>query len=215
MKKIAVVAALLLVAVFPGMSAASEITDTSLHKLLELSGTSKTVSQIPGLLQIGLERARQRDQARHKKPAMSDAEYEELGRIMTGAFKPAEILQAIARAVKRATSEEDAQKMLSWYESDLGKRISKAEEDASTPEAYQKMAVSARSLMADKERVQFAKKLDRVLHETDSMLQLQEDVAVAMVVGISTALKPDQPVNQKEFRAKISEALQKARPNLR
>lgn len=214
MKRIMLIAALLMATAFSGPVVASEISQASLDKLLMLSGMNKQVSQFPGLLRMGMEQARQRAKAGKNGSAMPDAEYADLENAMVDAFKPAEILQAIGDAVKRTTSEEDARKMLAWFDSALGRRINKAEEDGATPQAYREMAASARALLADQKRVQFAERLDNLLQLTDMTMQLQVNSAVATFVAFSTAMRPDQPVHKEEFRARISAALQRARPNI-
>ncbi|HXH64551.1 MAG TPA: hypothetical protein VNH42_03460 [Mariprofundaceae bacterium] len=214
MKKILLIATLLVSTAFSGPAGAAEVSKASLDRLLELSGIHEQVSQFPRLLRAGMEQARRRDMAIHGHSAMSEAEYEKLENTMVAAFAPADILRAIGKKVQHAISEQDAARMLVWYGSDLGRRIDKAEEDGSTPEAYRDMGKSAPSLLADEQRVQFARRLDRELHLTDMTMQLQVNAAVAMFMAFSTKKNQHEVANQKAFRNRISASMQRSRPKL-
>lgn len=218
MKRMIMVAAFLMAAISAGVCSASEISDASLHKLLVLSGVDKQVRQFPPLLRMGMEQARQQlakqAAAAHKKPPLTDAYINDLENAATRAFEPDGILQAVTKQIRRSISEEDARKMLVWFNSGTGKRINKAEEDASTPAAYRQMASMAKTLLADKPRVQFARELDELLHLTDTTMRLQENTSAAMYVAFSTANHPDQPVHVEAFRQKLEAALKPMRPKL-
>ena len=51
---------------------------------------------------------------------------------------PTEILAEIRGELKKSISESQANEMLVWYESDLGKKITLAEEKSTSAEAYKK-----------------------------------------------------------------------------
>ncbi len=212
MKKISLIASIAVMVCAASLSWAEEISQNSLDKLMTLSGLNKEVSHFPELLQLGLNQAQQ--QAKQQKSPMSDADFAEIKNAMMGAFKPTAILGAINGEVKGSVSEADAKAILAWLESDLGRKITKAEDDASDPAAYQKMAQSAQSLMADEKRVQFAKRLAKALNATEKMLEVQENLGVAMVVAMSTAANPAQPVKASDIKAKIAPMLEQQRPNL-
>jgi Uncharacterized protein conserved in bacteria (DUF2059) len=215
MKNILLIATLLAATAFSGLAGAGEISGASQHRLLMLSGIHDMVAHFPGLLRLRMEQARQRDRIFHSHPGMSDEDYQELENTMVDAFKPADIIRAIGKQVSASVSEQDAEEMLAWYDSDLGKKISKAEDESSTPEAYRDMARSAKSLLADKERVAFAIKLDKLLHMTDMSMQFQVNAAVAMLVAFSTRMNEHRPANQKAFRKRISAGLEKERYKIR
>jgi Uncharacterized protein conserved in bacteria (DUF2059) len=215
MKRILLIATLLTAAAFSGLAGAGEISSASQDKLLMVSGIHDMVAQFPGLLRLRMEQARQRDKIFHTHPGMSDEDYQEMENTMVDAFKPADIMRAIGKQVSASVSEQDAEKMLAWYDSDLGKKISKAEDESSTPEAYRDMARSAKSLLADKQRVAFAIKLDNLLHMTDMSMHFQVNAAVAMLVAFSTRKNEHRPANQKAFRKRISAGLEKERYKIR
>ncbi len=211
MKKISLIASIALMVCAASQSWAGDITENSVSQLMTLSGVNKEVSHYPEFINMGLEQARLQAKAQQQKSPISDAEFTQMKSAMTAAFQPADILHAIGGEVKNGVSEADAKTILEWYQSELGRKITKAEDDAANPAAYQKMAQSAQSLMADEKRVDFAKRMDKLLKVTDKMMQLQENLAVAMFVAFSTA--SNQPANAAEFKAKISPMVQQQRAN--
>lgn len=211
MKKLLLIATLLVVTAVSVPAGAAEISDASLHRLLVLSGIQDLVNQFPSMLRLRMEQARQRDRFVHGQASMSEGDYRELEDTMVDAFKPAGILKRIGDEVKKSISEQDAEAMLAWYDSDLGKRIGKAEDESSTPEAYRDMTRSGHSLLADKKRVVFAMDLDKLLHMTDMSTKFQTNAAVAVFVAFSTEKNAHRPANLQAFKKRIAAGLEKKR----
>ncbi|MEJ2362950.1 MAG: DUF2059 domain-containing protein [Gammaproteobacteria bacterium] len=200
-----------------GVASASQISDASLHQLLALSGVKQQVQEIPNGLRASLKQAEEQAQERAgtagAKAALSD-EFRETGKAMIRAFNPDDMLGAIAKQIKRTMSEKDARAMLAWFNSPLGKRITQAEEAAATPAAARQILASAKTLLADKPRVQFAREQDKLLHLTDDLASFQENTAVASFVAFSGAEHPGRAVPIQGFRAKVAVAIEQDRPRL-
>lgn len=207
MKKM-IQSALLLAAIFiPAFAQASPLTAGSLDKLLALSGLKKQIAQYPGLVRAGLEQARQ------EGASMPDAEFQELRNLTENAFRPSAILDTVGMEIKKNISESEAKDLFVWYESDLGKMFTRAEENASTPSAYQEMLKQAQVLFSDQSRVKLARRLDSLLNVTDVTLQLEENTTLAVFAVFATVAKPDQPVNIEALRAQLSAQEQQRRAN--
>jgi len=194
--------------VMSSVAMASEISNDSLSQLMNLSGISKQVSEIPAGISAGMQQARQ------KGSSLSDEQYSKISEVMTKAFQPAGINSTISKGIKSKISESEAQELLSWYKSDLGKKITKAEEKGSEPAAFQEMLKQAQSLMADKERVGLAQRIDKLVNATDLTVEFQKNTATAIFTSLSKAMNPGQPVNMQAFDAKMAEAEPKMRQQL-
>jgi hypothetical protein len=208
MKTVIKIPLLLTMILIPSIVWAGDIAKDSLDKLMSFSGLNKQVAQFPGMVRVGVEQARQQGSP------IPDAEFVEMQRLIEGAFQPSEILSAIGKEIKSGISESEAKDLLDWYESGLGRRITKAEENASTPAAYQEMTKEAQSLLSDEKRVKFAKKIDSLVNATDMTMQLQEKIGVAVFTAISTVMNPDQQVNIGLFEAQLSAQEQQVRANI-
>ncbi len=215
MTRLRSVAALFMAVMSVGVCSARDVSPASLHRLLVLSGTAQQVQQIPVLLRLGLQEAKQRVELQAKTPSKKAAfaiEFTQIEQVMNTTFRPADIMRIIAQHVTHNVSEQDARAMLAWFQSPTGRRISQAEENASTPQAYRQMIASARTSLANRPRVHFAIELDKLLHITKSAMTLDENNALAMFTALAGAAHPGHPVPTKAFRETIAQKLQQARP---
>ena len=133
MNKIIQSGTLLLTLLISNITWAGSLNDNSLSQLMALSGLNKQAAQIPGLIKVGVAQARQQG------AAIPDAEFAEVQKSIGSAFSTSEFLSTLGDEIKNNVSEEDAKDLFTWYKSSLGRRITQAEENASTPAAYQKM----------------------------------------------------------------------------
>lgn len=189
---------LLSILCFVPSSSLGEVPDDSVRKLLDLSGLTMQINQFPGLIKTGLEQAHQQG------AAIPDAEFAAMLKSADESILPSEILEGIRISIKNSISEAQAKDVLAWYESDLGKQITAAEENASTPDAYQEMMQKAQSLLSDTERVAFAKRLDTLMSSTDMTMSIQEFSGLAVFSAIMTAMQPGVPLNVDPFKAQMA-----------
>ncbi len=175
----------------------ADVSDESINKLLDLSGLTMQVDQFPDLIKAGMEQAKQQG------TPIPDAEYRSMVNSADVSILPSEIIEEIRVSLKNSINEKEAQKLLTWYESDLGKEITHAEESASTPEAYQQMMQSAQSLLNNSERVEFANRLDMLIGATDMTLGIQEHTGIAVYSAIMTVMQPGTPINIEPFKAQM------------
>ncbi len=220
-KKIALWAPLLALLVFAGTASAAGLSDDSLNKLLDLSGIDKQIGAFPDLLKLGVDRAQAAAKAQAaqggQQAPLSDQDFSDLKTAMVDAFQPGPLLQSTGGAIRKKVTEPEATKLIAWFESDLGKKITQAEVDASTPAAQQDMINQAQTLLGDKDRMAFAQKLDKLLHATDERIKFQERNATAMLTAVSAKQNPGQQVSAddvKKLKQKIATALEHSRPNL-
>ncbi|MCL1480506.1 DUF2059 domain-containing protein [Marinobacter sp. M3C] len=178
----------------------ADVSDESINKLLDLSGLTIQVDQFPDLIKAGMEQAKQQG------TPIPDAEYSSMVNSADESIVPSEIIEGIRVSLKQSINEKETQKLLAWYESDLGKEITHAEESASTPEAYHQMMQSAPSLLANPERVEFANRLDVLLGATDMTMGIQEHTGIAVYSAIMTAMQPGTPLNVEPFKAQMDAA---------
>ncbi len=208
MNKVIQGVSLLTLLFFTSIVLAEEISEGSLNKLQALSGLDKQVAEFPGMVRAGVEQARQQGSP------IPDAEFNDVMSSIVSAFQPSVILSTVGMEIKNNISESEAKDLLTWYESDLGRRITKAEENASTPAAYQEMIKNAQILLADEKRVESAKKLDSLVNATGMAMQLQENAGVAVFTAISTVMNPGQSVNMEAFMAQMSAQEPQIRANI-
>jgi hypothetical protein len=208
MKKVFAVMSLLVVTVvFSGFAWAGDISNASIQKLMELSGLNKQIAELPAGIEAGIAQEKQRN------PSIPDAQLREVQQAIEKGFQPSVILNSIKAQLKNDLSERDAKYLLAWYESDLGKRITKAEQAASTGESLREMMTNSQRYLADKNRVWMAKRLDFLMGATDKMVQMQMNTSLAVFSSLSTALNPGQPANIEAFKSQLSSQEPQIRAN--
>ncbi len=196
----------LLVAIFFFVSSLSyaEISDQSINKLLDLSGLTMQIDQLPALVKTIFEQAKQ------ENTSILDAEYRLMVTSFNESISPSEIVGAIRANLKKSINEKEAQKLLAWYQSNLGKKITRAEKNASTPRGYRYMMQLEQSLLSNQKRVAFANRFDVLTGTTDMAIRLQKHTNITLYSKIMTAIKPDTPLNIKEVKTKTASVLTRA-----
>ncbi len=149
-KRLTNAAAILLLFLFSPL-VQGEASDAEIDRLLDLSGLTDQVDQFPAMVKEGMKQARQQG------TPISDSALRTILSRADDTIVASEILDEIRSAVKKSLGKQDIQRLLRWYESDLGREITAIETKASTPEAYNEMIRQAESLLAKKERVEHAR----------------------------------------------------------
>lgn len=183
----------------------AEVSDRSLDRILDLSGLKTQMEQFPEMIKAGMEQSKQQG------TPLADTQYNSMLMAVDESVLPSEIIEEIRSSLKKSITEEDAQQLLRWYESDLGREITRAEVDSSTPEAYQQMMESAQSLLENTERVEFANRLDALLGATDMAVNLQEYTGIAVYSAIMTAMQPNKPLDLEPVKAQMKASISQAR----
>lgn len=172
-----------------------------------MSGLTKQVNEFPGLIKTGM------IQARQQGAAIPEDLFNEMLKSVDTSILPKEILEKISSSLKKSIREDEINRLLVWYESDLGRKITLAEEKASTPESYQLMISEAKTLLADSKRVEFAKRLDKLIGATEITMNLQKISGIAVYSAIMKAVSPDQPINIDEYKSQMLSIEPKMRAN--
>jgi hypothetical protein len=176
----------------------AQASDETIDKVLELSGLVEQVSQIPGQIMMGME------QARLQGAAIPEDFHNAMLATVESSIAPSDIIEEIGNSLQQQISDSEAQDLLAWYQSDLGRKITAAEEKASSPDAFQQMVQEAQIHLANSERVKFAKTIDSLLGATDMAVGIQEYTGIAVYSAIMTAMQPGVPLNLDRLKAQIS-----------
>ena len=182
--------------------------ENNLDKLFLLSGITKQVSELPGLVKTGF------IQGVQQGTAISENEISLMLESADKTILPSVILDEIKYSLEKSLSNEDIESLLKWYESDIGESITAAEEKASTPEAYQQMMNSAQQLLENTKRVEVAARLDELLGATDMTMEIQKFSGVAIYSAIVTAMAPDQELNIDAYKSQMAAVEPQMRANI-
>lgn len=198
---------LLLAMLVPVVTTAEPITDASLEKIMELSGLNEQVAEFPGIIRTSMQQARQQG------AQVPDDIFNEILQALETSVTPERFKLLITKQLKADLSEEQAQELVAWYETEPGSTITSAEVAASTPEAYQEMIATAQELFAQTERMELARRIDAQINATDMTMQIQDKTAIAVYTALMTALMPDEPFDISELQDELARQQPQLRAN--
>ncbi len=168
------------------------------NRLLELSGITKQIGEFPGLIKTGME------ESRKQGAPIPDSLFQAMLMSVDDSTDINRMVKGVAKELQDNLSEEEIQYLFSWYESELGKKITMLEEKSSTTTAYKEMVQMGDSLLADSDRVNFARKLDDLVGATDFSMKLQENTQTAVLSSVFKALNPHKPFDLKALKSQMS-----------
>lgn len=179
----------------------AEISDRSLNKILDLSGLTEQVNQFPGLIKMGMNYAKQQG------TPISTSALNSLVSSVDEAVQPSDIMRHISKALKRSLTEKEGKELLAWYESNVGRKITKAEESASTPNAHHHMMQLEPLLLKKTKRVNMAKRFDALLGATEMTMDMEEYSSISTYIAIMSALEPGKPVSIQQIKAQMDASI--------
>lgn len=190
---------LMVALVLPALPVMSAVpAEHDVEKLMRASGTWQQIEQVPALIISGFE------QARTQGAPMSDADLAIMVKAAEQAYLAEHFLNKIRRALRDSMTAEEVREMLTWYESDLGKRVSQAEMNATTVDAMTEMMANAEALLENKDLVALSARLDALLNWTQMVVTIQEFQSEAVYTAVFSAIAPGRPINIEEYRARLA-----------
>ncbi len=200
-------------ALYSGLCWAGEKTadPRSVEKLMVKSGLSKQLEQIAPMVQTGM--AQQNQQS----GSLTAAELNDLNNVAAKAFDAKTLTENVRKHIQANLSEADIQAALTWLNSPLGEKITKLEEDASTPAAYAEMEKMGDKLGGNAGRIDLVKKLDLAVKGTETgvalALNTQTALVAAMTSGMPQEKRPTMEAIEKELnksRGQIQSAIEQS-----
>ena len=189
----------LVLCVMPPISPA-EVADGDIDLLLKLAGISDQVNRFPQLIKDGMR------QAQLDETLISQRNFSTMLIRTDDTILPDEILAEVRYALQQALSDEDIERLLAWYRSDLGREITALEARAGTPEAVAQMEGLASELLEESARVEFAQRIDRIVGATELTVDIQEYTGIAVFSAITLALRPDSAYEEiARFRKQMAD----------
>jgi hypothetical protein len=199
----------LIIILCPVVAWSGDISINSVDKMMALSGLNRQVSALPEMINIAVEKASQLETS-----VVPDAVSDDLRKDIEKAFHSSEILKIVGQEIKQNFSEAEARKILDWLDSDIGRKITKAQAAASTSPALDVMTRNATYLIADQERLALAEKMENVLHASDMTTQIRESTSLAAFMAVSAVKEPGQRRDIKAFKSELSEKMQEEKPHM-
>ena len=174
------------------------------------SGMDKQIKQLPLLIQANIEQALEKDDRinqlpRHTKSAISGSVHE--------AFATERLKKIIIKEMKESMTIKDLNKTLKWLDSPLGKKCTRLEEAASTPETLseiQKFAAQLQQAPPAANRLDILRRLDAAVKATETNVEITMNAQLAVAFAVVKSLPREQQGPLEDIAAQ----LEKNRPQI-
>jgi hypothetical protein len=174
------------------------------------SGIDKQVRQLPLLIRASVVQALEQDDRikempRHTKLAISGS--------VQQAFSPERFKQTIIKEVKSSMTVKDLDTVLKWLDSPLGKKLTRLEEAASTPETLsevKKFATRLKQSPPAATRLNILRKLDAAVKATETNVEIAMNTQLAVAFAVVKSLPEEQQGSFEDIAAQ----LKKNRPQI-
>lgn len=139
-------ATLWLAVLFTSCALAAGAPERRVEELMRESGLWAQVGQFEGLMKLGVRNAAA--QAQPGAGKLDAKQHAQLERAIEIAFAPDAVRQSVAADLARLVSVEDEVELLGWLRSDLGRRITRLEEEGTEPAAVERAMHESPALLA-------------------------------------------------------------------
>lgn len=190
------------------VSSAAPGKDALTQELMKLSGLERQIRQIPQQILAGFQKDGKK---------LPPEQYAALRRLLSEAFDARGLERRVAQRMHHDLSETVMTRALEWLRSEPGRKITRLEEQASTPQALQQMRTFAKQLQTQppsQERLQLARLIDRATGTTEMALEILETTTFSIAAAVDATLPRDQRQGQDRLRIQIDRQRPKWRETL-
>lgn len=201
---------MLLLSLLPVMAYAQDQHEALVEELYVKSGLEKQIQELPRSIQAILDQPPITGDRLHKAPQQVLLLMKDLAQ---EAFAPESLKAVVLLEFREKLTTQDLKTVLKWFDSPLGIKCARLEEEASTPEAYAEMRKYANGLKSSPptpERLKIIKKFDTAVKATQTTVEIVLGSQVALLMAINATL----PREQQKSVADISREIKKYRPEI-
>jgi hypothetical protein len=185
----------------PALAQSQEALDTA-QLLVVRSGLAVQLRGLVGQMKSGMEQQRGK---------VSDELVLKLVEAAGEAFRPEVLQDAIARDLARRLQVEDMKAALAWLGTDVGRRITLAEEAASNAddEAFAKYAQGLKERKPTAARVSLINEIIEATYAEDVVVQGMQAMALGVALGMDSTLPRERRLGMARIEKEVNAALPK------
>ncbi|MGH8728400.1 MAG: DUF2059 domain-containing protein [Burkholderiales bacterium] len=173
--------------------------EKSAQELMTASGLDRQIAQIPAGILLGLEQ---------QKGALPEEIHNGLRDAMSRAYSAKFIETKVASAIRDRLDEKVMAETLVWLQSDLGKKITALEGEASSPEGYLAIQDYAQQLQRNPpppNRLKLAQEMDEATSATDVAVSVIEAGELGVALGLDSLRPADEQLGLDKLMENISQ----------
>lgn len=181
MKRVLSAISIIAIAMYLGLAHASEASQLY-NELFQRSGLAGQLEQAPALIEQNFRSDLAQQGRRGLDPDLLDA----IGREVRKAFSPGIMKAVIVAHLRKRLQAKDAREVLKWLKTPLGEKITRLDEEASTPQGQaelEKFAMTLDKSTMSRQQVNLIKRLSVDTHAVESVL----DISLGIQKGVAAA----------------------------
>lgn len=183
---------------FSPLAEAANPLPAAVDNLMNLSGITEQYGDMPEDVAAGLRLQR------NFFVMLSDEDFTAMAEQVTAIFQPEEILRGIRTEIIRNLSDDEVARLLDWYGSDLGRRITDFEIQASTQESHRQMMAMKELQLTKTQRVAFARRFDELLNLSQFAVEYYKIQQEAMIIALNGLLTEEDIIDPDEYRRQVT-----------
>lgn len=171
--------------------------DEQIDEMLELSGLTKQVEQMPAAIKSGFIQQQQRGQSK-----LTPENYDRLLKIVTDSYNASDLKQSMVDYFTAHYDHDHVSAELTILHSPLSKKMTELETRASTPEALQEIQKYVQQLKSEPpapERMALIGTLDRVAGTTDLNVEILVSASMAYIRVFNAISPREKRLNQDQL----------------
>ncbi len=181
--------------------------DSKLRRLLAQSNFTEQIYQFPNVMKSSIAQI-------HEMGLCTEDELDTINQAIKLTIKPKNINQTLHNDLKTKITESNIDSIVKWYNSPIGKKISKLELKASDPDIYADMKSMSEELFKNEERVNLAKKLDAITNATDWSVNIEIQSKITMFSALAQIQHKNITQALVQFASQLEQQKIEARPKV-
>lgn len=177
----------------------------NIQTLMKASGMTQQLEHIPALIKAGVEQA--------AGEGANNAEKVQFLKGISGAFDAKQLVASVQQKISQNVNNQEASKLLKWYQSSAGKKIADEEVKALAQMGNYEQATQTIAKLKDlKDRTALATAMEKVVKSTEFTMAIQEYAAYA---GVKAAMPTASQEQLKPIMDMIKGQLQQSNSGAR
>lgn len=168
------------------------------EQLMEISGITAQYGDIPEDISASLQQQRQ------EFAMLTDEDFNTLSATMLSIFNTPQILSSIRDEIDRTLTDKDIMQLMTWYNSDMGRKITRIEIDSSTQAAQRRMMALKELQLTKTKRVTFARRFDKMLNLSQFAAEYYEIQQEALMLALNQLMYPEQLVDPLDYKKQVA-----------
>ncbi len=201
---------MLLLTLLPALAYAQDQHEALVQELYVKSGLEKQMQELPRSIQASLD---QQPITGDRPPKPRQQVLSVMKDLAQAAFAPESLKAVVLSEFREKLTTQNLKTVLKWFDSPLGIKCTRLEEEASTPEAYAEMRKYANDLKSSPptpKRLKLIRQYDSAVKATQTTVETALGSQVALLLAINATL----PREQQRSVADISREIKKYRPDI-